>query len=200
MLAGCTTFRKPPAEPKKLELSTIGCKPIPVDAKFLESNNMLFNVTSDYSKNQNPDWSAWALASRIVADRLHGLNILDIDSAATQSKDYKIIFHVLENYSSTNTQKVFYWMTTLSLGIIPSWGTGSIKLTAQVFDKDDIRVGIFESSAVEFNVYNSFLTFVYMYNYNAHIQYIERTVMKDLTDEVTSKMIAAKLICQENLK
>lgn len=191
-LTGCVVIAKKSTDNIYQEsLTSPPCKPTPAKLTFYEEFRHGY-TTKQYvhpreKRPQDVDW-----ASDFINAEINRTGYFTADSV---SPKYLIEFQTSYSAQSNIAEQAWFWSTIVTLGIIPSWGHGSIQLKAVIKDLSGKTLQEFKSNEAEFHTFNWLILAPFnIGNRNTNKELVQKLSPK-LTDEILAQMIAANLIC-----
>lgn len=191
-LSGCVVIAKKSVDQIYQETRTsLSCTATPAKLTFYEEFRHGY-TTKEYvqPRDKGPQDVDWA--SDFVNAEINRTGHFATDSA---SPKYLIEFQTYYSAQSNFVEQAWFWSTIVTLGIIPSWGHGSLQLKAVVKDPSGKVLEEIKSNEAEFHTINWLILAPFnIGNRNTNKELVQK-IAPQLVDEILNQMIAARLIC-----
>tara|TARA_B110001454_G_scaffold101549_1_gene95923 strand:- start:20004 stop:20627 length:624 start_codon:yes stop_codon:yes gene_type:complete len=191
-LSGCVVIAKKSFdEIIQKPLATQSCRPTAAKLTFYEEFRHGYTTKLYiHPRERRPQDIVWA--SDFINDEIIRTGYF---TTGLESPNYLIEFQTYYSAQANFIEQTWFWSTIVTLGIIPSWGHGSIQIKAIVKDPFGKILEEFKSHEAEFHTINWLILAPFnIGNKNTNKEMVQKISPK-LTDEILKKMIAAHIIC-----
>ncbi|MBL7555626.1 MAG: hypothetical protein JNM24_07370 [Bdellovibrionaceae bacterium] len=163
-------------------------------AKIIYKQVLKSDFTSERYVDPNENHGGIRVPSKYILDTIQKYGFLETNSK-NGNFDIFIEFTVHEDDYSNFLQQSNFWLTNLTLGIIPSWGSGNIRITSMFRDKDGTVVGEYASQKVEYNFFKGIIFFPFNFDSKNTPAYMHSEYIPKMTIDIFNQAAAKNILC-----
>lgn len=196
VLSGCIIIPKKNADTMAVSPTFDKATCFARSAKVIFRQILKSDYTSERYVDPNEKHGNIVFASKHIYDTINKYGFLNLNNTR-EDFDLFIEFTVYEQDYSNFLQQSNFWLSSLTLGLLPAWGSGNMYITSTFRDKDGNILDEVTSQKQEYNYLRGLIFFPFNFNRRTTPAFMHEEFIPKMTIDIFNQVEKKQLLCKK---